>query len=103
MPVKSDFIRYVGPPTIHDSTFLLFQKAESDSFDVHLKSADGDIIILRFIDVSDITYSKPEGMFVYALSEVTCDLGLHRYIFVNSEEDSESFFEITCKEIQIQT
>ena len=99
MPAKDEFIRYVGPAEIHDSTFIAFRKIEPDTYAVELKTHDGATLSLRFLGVSDVNHSKPEGIIIYSLNEVTWPGDMKRFVFANSDEESSSCFEIACKEM----
>lgn len=94
----SEFIAYVGPANIHDSTVVSVVR-QGDSARVALRTLDGQSLSVTFHGVASLESQQSEGMFVYALSELTSPKpSLRRFVFANSDEDSTASLEILAED-----
>jgi hypothetical protein len=100
--LEDDFVAYVGDESIHDGTVISVHRA-NDRAEVVLATQNGRSVRCVFEGVENVTTNSPEGMTVYALSEVrTTDPALRKFIFVNSRADegtaeAASVLEITAR------
>ena len=94
----SEFIAYVGPTDIHDSTVISVVR-QGDIARVGLRTLDGQSLSPAFHGVATLESQQPEGMFVYALTELTSPRPpLRRFVFANSDEDSAANLEIVAED-----
>ena len=99
----SEFVAYVGPAIIHDSTIVSVARS-GDTSHVGLRTLDTRSLSLTFHGVASVLSQHPEGMFVYALSEMSHDAPpLRRFVFANSDEGSTSTLEIVAEDVTSDT
>jgi hypothetical protein len=80
--VGGNFLRYVGPPELHDATI---ERLERDGavLRVRIRSEDGQLISAEFRGVTEVLATAAEGMLLYALAERRSDGPQRRFVFVN--------------------
>lgn len=98
--MDSEFIGYVGPPDLHDSRIIKIEKVQ-DNLKVHVKSPEGKQFILEFLGVTNHTANQPEGMLLYALSEMHSTKGLRKFVFVNWDDADTADLEIVAAEFRV--
>ncbi|PYL07992.1 MAG: hypothetical protein DME34_05725 [Verrucomicrobia bacterium] len=99
----SEFVAYVGPPDIHDSTITSVTR-QGDSVRVELRTLDARPLSLTFQGVASIMSQHPEGMFLYALTELASPSPpLRRFVFANSDEESASALEVLAENFTSDT
>lgn len=76
------FIAYVGVADFHDG-FVERIVAAGDTLCVTIKGDSGRHYDVLFTQVASVLSERPEGMMLYAMSEVTCTLPLRKFIFLN--------------------
>ena len=97
----SEFIAYVGPADIHDSTVASVTR-HGDSVRVDLRTLDAQPLSLTFHGVASLSSQPREGMFVYALTELVSPTPpLRRFAFANSDEESASALELLAADFSI--
>ena len=100
-PVSSpEFVAYVGPRDIHDSTIVGVERA-SGTVTVRLRALNGRQFSLEFLGVASVSAQEPENMFLYALSEMRHSPPLRRFLFANSDEDSAASLEIVAESFTV--
>ena len=97
---SSDFVAYVGPDYIHDSTIVSIERTDG-VVTVHLRDLDGREFSLEFLGVDSVSSEQPENMFLYALTEMRHPLPLRRFAFANSDDDSSAFLEIVAEDFTV--
>ena len=97
---SSDFVAYVGPDYIHDSTIVSIERTYG-VVTVHLRALDGREFSLEFLGVDSVSSEQPENMFLYALTEMRHPLPLRRFAFANSDDDSSAFLEIVAEDFTV--
>ena len=97
---ESKFIGYVGDPDFHDGCVLSVHPVE-DSVGVKVKGASGRHWSVEFRGVKSVKSKSPEGMLLYALSELEAPAPLRRFVFANWDEEGEASLEIVASEIAV--
>ena len=96
-----EFVAYVGPEDIHDSTIASVTR-QGDSVRVDLRTFDAQPLSLTFHRVASVTSQQPEGMFVYALTELASPRPpLRRFLFASSDEESASALELLAEDFTV--
>ena len=99
----SEFVAYVGPPDIHDSTIVSVTR-QGDSVRVELRTLDAQRLSLTFYGVASITSQNPEGMVLYALAELASPRPpLRRFVFASWDEESASALEVLAEDFTSDT
>lgn len=99
---SSDFVAYVGPEYIHDSTIVSVERT-SAAVTVRLQALDGRGFFLDFVGVDSISAEHPENMFLYALVEMRHPLPLRRFVFASSDEESTASLEIVADNFTVRS
>jgi hypothetical protein len=87
----SEFVAYVGIPDIHDGVVLRASVEEREKkAEVIIKGDSGCEHAIVFEGVAEVKMNAPEGMVLYALSEMRTTPPLRRFEFVNSNDDDEN-------------
>jgi hypothetical protein len=64
----------------------------------------GNRIILNFGDVTTLNRHRAEGMLLYALADMQAPEPLHRFVFVNwDEENDDARIEVVCRTFDSRT
>ena len=96
----SNFNKYVGPDYIHDAVVRRIEESGS-RVNVFLRTNDGKLFSVEFLDVSTFSAIDAEGMIVYALAEMEDKPPIKRFVFVNWEEGDDSTVEILAQDFRI--
>src|SRR5262245_40796819 len=94
--VDSSFIGYVGEPDFHDGSILTVERKDSCAR-VRVQGASGKVFIVEFRGVRAVKANQPEGMVLYALSELRGDPPLRRFVFANWDDDGKSYLEVEAE------
>jgi len=86
----SPFVGYVGDADFHDGSVLAVEHQGSE-FRVRVRGASGRVFVVDFGGVHSVRANCPEGMMLYALSELTVEPPLRRFAFINWNEDGEAY------------
>jgi len=102
---EKKFKAYVGEPDFHDGIIRRVSR-ESSLLSVELEGDSGERYLVRFTGVESVISVSPEGMVVYALSEMEIGGNLREFHFTNSSEPNEkgggSSLEVTAQEFSIE-
>lgn len=90
---ESAFVGYVGDADFHDGSVLAVGHRGSE-LRVRVRGASGRVFAVDFGGVQSVRANCPEGMMLYALSELTVEPPLRRFTFTNWDEDGEAYLEI---------
>jgi hypothetical protein len=82
------FKAYVGDADFHDGVIRQVQH-ELDVLSVEIEGYSGVRYLVRFIGVESVISNKPEGMVLYALSEMEIQPPLREFHFANSYEPNK--------------
>lgn len=97
----SPFIGYVGDPDFHDGSVLTVKQV-GDSLQVRVRGASGKFYVVEFGGVSAVRSNKPEGMVLYALSELRMQPPQRRFVFANWDEQDEASLEIDAESFTVR-
>ena len=97
---NSSFIGYVGERDFHDGSVVAVEQV-GDLVRVRVRGASGKIFVAEFGGVQAIRSSKPEGMTLYALSEMRAQPPQRRFVFANWDEKGEASLEIDAERFRV--
>jgi hypothetical protein len=83
----------VGDPDLHDGEVVAVFHRGSD-VRVEVQGASGRSYEIAFSGVESLTQRRPEGMRIYALSEMRGAPPLRRFVFANWDEADEAALEV---------
>ena len=84
---------------VHDGWIRRVEK-ETDRLRVFIVTIDGRRVVFEFTGVREVKHNRPEGMLLYALSELREVAPLRRFSFVNWEEEDDGYLEVVALEFQ---
>jgi len=97
---ESELVGYVGPPQLHDGRILRFSHWGSVA-SVLVEGDDGRQFTLEFEGVEQVEADRPEGMVLYALSEMTTRSPLRRFVFANWDDEDLRRLELTARGFRV--
>jgi hypothetical protein len=98
MPMSAEtVVRYVGDSDFHDAVVVRVEQ-QQDTVSVLLKAAGGSYRTIRFGGVESLTSNSPNGMIIYAISEMTSPT-LRKFIFVNSDDSNDSALAVVASDV----
>jgi hypothetical protein len=98
---ESCFVSYVGVADFHDCSILEIEQHD-DAVRVRVRGANGKVFVVDFSGVREVRANRPEGMLLYALSELTGEPPLRRFAFVNWDDDDEAHLELDAEAIIVR-
>jgi hypothetical protein len=98
--MSEEFIAYVGSWEIHDAVIQRIENAQQ-TVTVFLKAYDGRDFAVRCYGVARQEAHNPEGIMLYALSEMSCPAPLRKFVFVNWDEENPARLEIVAESLEI--
>lgn len=93
---ENPFIGYVGDRDFHDGSVLAVE-CEGDSVRVRVSGYSGKTFLVEFFGVRNLKSNKPEGMWLYSLSEMRGEPPFRRFVFVNAEDHDEALLELEAE------
>ena len=101
---RRKFVGYVGDPDFHDGTIEGIVR-DSDRLLVTVRAYSGARFHVEFVDVELVSSTEPEGMTIYAFSEMSAEPPLRRFVFANSfepdEESGRRSLEVACRDLSV--
>jgi len=97
---SSDFVEYVGVADFHDGEVLRVASAEA-SATVWVRGYSSREYEIRFEGVQAVEMFEPEGMDLYAISEMRAQLPIREFVFVNNCEDDQKSLSILAKGFRV--
>ncbi len=94
------FVGYVRAADFHDATVLDVETI-GDVVRVRVRGYDEKIFISAFSRVRAIRATHPEGMLLYALSEMRREPPLRDFVFTNWHDDDEASLEIDAEGMRV--
>lgn len=91
-----DFIDYIGDYRVHDGRIAKVI-TDGDKVRVTIKSIDGEDLWFEFYEVKTIEGINPEGMLLYAVSEVKTEEPFRTFYFINWHEEREEYLSVIAK------
>ena len=98
----SSFIRYVGEADFHDGSIVSVEQHE-ENVRVRVRGASGKVFVVDFSGVREVRANEPEGMMLYALSEMTSQPPLRRFVFANWDDQSKAILEVDAAGFMVST
>jgi hypothetical protein len=98
---ESSFVGYVGDADFHDGSVLAVEQ-QGGIVRVRVCGASGRVFVVEFGGVRAVRAARPEGMLLYALSELSCERPLRRFAFTNWDDDSDAYLEVESETITVQ-
>lgn len=99
------FVGYVGDPDFHDGNIERVVR-DNDLLIVEVRGYSGARFLVEFGGIASISSSEPDRMAIFALSEMSAEPPLRRFVFANSRESHEeggnSSLEIICKNFYVK-
>jgi hypothetical protein len=95
-----EFIGYVGDPDFHDGS-LVRVIVEPDLVRVVLRGASGQEYVVEFRGGKVVHSNRPEGMMIYALTEMKARSPARRFVFANWEEDDDATLEVEAEDVSV--
>jgi hypothetical protein len=97
----SSFVGYVGEADFHDGVILAVEHRDGTAC-VRLRGASGKVFVVDFGGVRSVRANKPEGMVLYALSELTGEPPVRRFSFANWDDDSWAYLQVDAETIAVR-
>jgi hypothetical protein len=94
--MSDEFLAHVGSRDIHDAVILRVETTQQ-SVTVFLKAYEGRHFAVRFYGVSSYEAQDAEGMMLYALTEMSGASPLHKFLFLNWDEEDPAQLEIVAE------
>lgn len=94
------FIGYVEGADYHDAVVLGIEKI-GDVVRVRVRSYDGKVSVSEFSGVQTVRAKRPDGMLLYALSEMCGEPPLRSFVFTNWHEDDDASLEIDAERVRV--
>jgi hypothetical protein len=104
--LSDEFLRYVGPPNVHDATVERLEH-EGSVLRVRMRGEEGEGISAEFRGVTRVLATAAEGMLLYAVAEMRSDGPQRRFVFANwydpGEEGIERQLEVMADDVQFRS
>ncbi len=95
------FVGYIGEPDLHDGTVVAVE-SHNDHIRVRVRGASGKEFVVEFRGVRALRANRPEGMPLYALSELSGSPPVRRFAFANWDETDEAFLEVDAETVDVR-
>jgi hypothetical protein len=93
---QDEFVAYLGVPDIHDG--VVKRVSVSDvSVEVVIEGFSGRELVVLFDGLAEIEMDEPEGMLLYALSEMRAASPFRKFVFANNKEDDQKALIIVAR------
>jgi hypothetical protein len=93
---SDEFVGYVGDPDFHDGCVLRVV-AEGNLARIVVRGASGQQYAVEFHGVKVVQSKRPEGMTLYALSEMRTRASARRFVFSNWDDDDDASLEVEAE------
>lgn len=90
---------FVGDPDFHDGQVVTVSRSGSH-VQVEVRGASGRTYEVAFSGVESVTQVRPEGMLLYALTEMPSEPPLRRFVFANWDEEDEASLEVEALDLR---
>jgi hypothetical protein len=97
---SEEFVGYVGHHDFHDGHILSLDH-QGDVAHVRVRGASGQDYDVLFRRVQVVRAEQPEGMILYALSEMKARPPMRRFVFSNWDEEGKSFLEVEAESFSV--
>jgi hypothetical protein len=99
---SQDFIGYVGHPDFHDGVVLRVS-VQGQIVEVVVDGFSGRQHVVRFEGVEAVEMNQPEGMVLYALSEMRASSAVRKFVFSNNDEDHPGYLSILATNFTVRS
>jgi hypothetical protein len=96
-----EFVGYVGDPDFHDGRIVSVEPNGGD-LTVVVQGASGRRLLVSFSDVQSTSSKRPEGMVLYALSEMRGAPPWRRFSFANWDETDDAYLEVVARDFRVE-
>lgn len=97
----SSFIGYVGDPDFHDGKIVSVEQQDG-AMRVRLRGASRKVFEVEFNGVREVRANRPAGMLLYALTEMSAQQPIRRFVFANWDEDSDARLEVDAESFTVR-
>ncbi len=97
----ASFVGYIGHAEFHDGSIVAVDQQVGEA-SVRVRGASGTVFVVDFGGVRAVRANQPEGMMLYALSELSGEPPLRRFAFANWDEDSPAYLEVDAVTIAVR-
>lgn len=99
---ESEFVAYVGIADIHDGTVMRVS-VEGKTAEVVIEGYSGREHAILFDGVERVEMNEPEGMLLYALTEMRAEPPLRKFEFANNDEGDEKSLIVLALDFRIRS
>src|SRR5262245_6913144 len=99
--MSGSFVGYIGDADFHDGSVLAIERQDG-AVCVRVRGASGKLFVVDFGGVRAVRASQPEGMVLYALSELAGDPPVRRFVFANWDEDGGAHLEVDAETVAVR-
>jgi hypothetical protein len=89
----SSFVSYAGVPDFHDGSIVTVER-QGEVVRVRVRGGSGKVFVVVFNGVFALRANHPEGMMLYAMTELRIEPPLRRFVFANWDDDGKSCLEV---------
>jgi hypothetical protein len=97
----ASFVSYIGDADFHDGVVVAVERRD-DTAHVRVQGASGKVFVVSFGGVRAIRAQQPEGMMLYALTELSAEPPLRQFVFANWDDDSPAYLAVDAETIEIR-
>src|SRR4051794_25394093 len=98
---EAAFVGYVGDADFHDGSVWAVEH-QGTTARVWVRGASGNVFVVEFGGVRAVRANQPEGMVLYALSELRGEPPLRRFAFANWDDDSPAHLEVDAETVAVR-
>jgi hypothetical protein len=97
----ASFVEFNAHGDFHDGSVVSVEQ-QFGKASVRVRGASDKMFVVDFGGVRAVRANQPEGMMLYALSELSGEPPLRRFAFANWHEDSPAFLEVEAETIAVR-
>ena len=97
----SAFVGYVGDADFHDGSILDVEQ-HGGTVRVRVRGASGLVFVVDFTEVRAVRANRPEGMALYALTELSSEPPLRRFAFANWDDGGDAYLEVEAETVAVR-
>jgi hypothetical protein len=101
MMADPSFVGYVGDSDFHDGVIVAVEH-QNGMARVRVRGFSGKAFVVEFSGVRVVRANQPDGMALYALTEMRGEAPLRRFVFANWDDDSAAYLEVDAESIAVR-